>query len=132
MICTFSAQRYNKKCTYASKASLFLKNNRFYLLKQLLCYSLEASFRKSMQRGRFIRRSRIFQNRRAQLEYGLHRANVATGELLSNSLSFCENNCSARQMSEGTIFISHTQAFEQKKRHFSLQYASIHDIGYSP
>ena len=93
----FWVQRYNKKCTYASKASLFLKNNRFYLSKQILCYSLEACLHKSMQRGRFIRRSRIFQNRRMPLEYGLHGANVATGELLSNSLSFCENNCSARQ-----------------------------------
>ena len=90
-------QRYNKKCTYASKASLFLKNNRFYLLKQLLCYSLEACLHKSMQRDRFIRRSRIFQNRRVPLEYGLQWANVATGELMSNSLSFCENYCSARQ-----------------------------------
>ena len=72
----FRLQRYNKKCTYASKASLFLKNNRFYLLKQILCYSLEACLHKSMQRGRFIRRSRIFQNRRVPLEYVQHFANV--------------------------------------------------------
>ena len=128
MICTFSAQRYNKKCTYASKASLFLKNNRFYLLKQFLCYSLEACLHKSMQRGRFIRRSRIFQNRRAPLEYGLHWANVATGELLSKSLSFCENNCSARQMSEGTTKKAHTQAFGQKNTFFLGKKCTVRNL----
>ena len=117
----FGCKGTTKNAHTQVKRAFFLKNNRFYLLKQLLCYSLEAGLHKSMQRGRFIRRSRIFQNRRVPLEYGLQ--NIATGELLSNSLSSCENYCSARQCPK-VLHLFHIRKRLGKKTTVSLQYCN--------
>ena len=116
-------QSYYKKCTYASKASLFLKNNRFHLLKQLLCYSLKACLHKSMQRGRFIRRSRIFQNRRAPLEYVLHSATVAT------RWASVARSVSSKLLQKMHIRKQTSTFFEKDRFYLSIEALVVHSLG---
>ena len=97
-------QRYYKKCTYASKASIFFENNRFYLLNQFLCYSLEACLHKS-GRGADSEGAAYFQKSASDaVVWAAFRERTFGGIAKSNSLSFFyENNCLfSKAASEGT------------------------------
>ena len=97
-------QRYNKKCTYASTLTLFLKNNRFYLLNMPFTFMTEACLWEWRVSGIFIRRSRIFQKK-------CGRAVVWA--------AWCERTFGgigkAKAASEGTKNNAHMQGKEQKR-----------------